>query len=113
MPGMEDFMFEFCRIGARCNGAHPYIAELDGEPISTAAFLMYDGIAMLAGASTVPEGRNQGGQTALLHARLQFARDSDCTLAIMGAAPGSQSQKNAQKNGFHIAYTRTKWQLIG
>jgi hypothetical protein len=27
------------------------------------------------------------------------------------ALPGSQSQKNAQKNGFDIAYTRTKWQL--
>jgi hypothetical protein len=31
----------------------------------------------------------------------------------MGALPGSQSQRNAQKNGFNIAYTRTKWQLVG
>lgn len=113
MPGMEGFMFEFCRIGAQCDGAYPYIAELEGKPISTAAFLMYDGIALLAGASTVPDGRNQGGQNALLEARLQFARESGCELAIMGAAPGSTSQKNAQNNGFHIAYTRTKWQLIG
>jgi hypothetical protein len=30
---------------------------------------------------------------------------------MMGALPGSQSQKNAEKNGFRIAYTRTKWQL--
>lgn len=113
MPGMEDFMFEFCRIGAQCKGSYPYIAELNGKPISTAAFLMYDGVALLAGASTVPEGRNQGGQTALLDARLQFARESGCTLAVMGAAPGSQSQINGQKNGFNIAYTRTKWQLKG
>lgn len=112
MPGMEDFMFNFCRIGAQCDGAYPYIAELDGKPISTAAFLMYDGIALLAGASTIPDGRNQGGQTALLEARLRFARESGCTLAIMGATPGSQSQINGQKNGFNIAYTRTKWQLV-
>lgn len=112
MPGMGDFMFNFCRIGAQCEGAYPYIAEIDGKPISTAAFLMYDGIALLAGASTVPEGRRQGGQTALLDARLKFARDSGCTLAVMGASPGSQSQRNAQKNGFNIAYTRTKWRLI-
>ena len=111
MPGMEDFMFDFGRIGARCSGAYPYIAEIDGEPVSTAAFLMYDGVAILAGASTVPNARNQGGQTALLEARLRFARESGCTHAMMCAAPGSQSQINGQKNGFEIAYTRTKWLL--
>ncbi|MEJ7625208.1 MAG: GNAT family N-acetyltransferase [Pyrinomonadaceae bacterium] len=111
MPGMEEFMFNFSRMGAQCSGAYPYIAELDGKPIATAAFLMYEGVAILAGASTIPDARNQGGQTALLNARLQFARESGCTLAMMGAAPGSQSQINGQKNGFDIAYTRTKWQL--
>jgi hypothetical protein len=30
---------------------------------------------------------------------------------MMGASPGGQSQRNAEKNGFRIAYTRTKWQL--
>lgn len=113
MPGMEDFMFNFCRIGAQCAEAFPYIAELDGNPISTGALLIYEDVALLAGASTIPNGRNQGAQTALLEDRLTFAAEQGCTLAVMGASPGSQSQKNAQKNGFHIAYTRTKWQLIG
>jgi hypothetical protein len=63
----------------------------------------------LAGA--IPESRNLGAQNALLDARLRYAAASGCTLAIMGAAPGSQSQRNAEKNGFRIAYTRTKWQL--
>ncbi len=110
MPGMEDFMFNFCRIGAQCAEAFPYIAELDGDPISTGALLIYEDVALLAGASTIPEGRNRGAQTALLDARLRHARDNGSTLAIMAASPGSQSQKNAQKNGFN-AYTRTKWQL--
>jgi hypothetical protein len=30
---------------------------------------------------------------------------------MMCALPGSQSQRNTQKNGFDIAYTRTKWHL--
>ncbi len=113
MPGMEDFMFSFCRIGAQCAEAFPYIAEMDGDPISTGALLIYEDVALLAGASTIPEGRNQGAQSALLEGRLRHARENGCTLAIMGASPGSQSQKNAQKNGFNIAYTRTKWQKIG
>ena len=111
MEGLADFMFRFCQIGAQTAGAHPFFAELDGKAISTGTLFIYDDVCILAGASTVPEGRNNGAQSALLDARLQFARERGCTLAIMGAAPGSQSQKNAQKNGFNIAYTRTKWQL--
>lgn len=111
--GLADFMFNFGRISAQCAGAYPYLAELDGEAISTGMMFVHGEIAMLAGASTIPEGRNQGAQNALLHARLSHATELDCNLAVMGASPGSQSQKNAQKNGFHIAYTRTKWKLIG
>jgi GNAT superfamily N-acetyltransferase len=111
MPGLADFMYEFGRIGARSAGARPFVAELDGKPISTGALFIYDDAALLAGASTIPEGRNRGAQNALLDARLRYAAAQGCAIAIMGARPGSQSQRNAEKNGFRIAYTRTKWQL--
>jgi len=110
---LADFMFNFGQISAQCAGSYPYLAELDGKAISTGMMFVHGDVAMLAGASTIPEGRNQGAQNALLHARLSHAAELGCTLAVMGASPGSQSQKNAQKNGFSIAYTRTKWQLIG
>jgi hypothetical protein len=29
----------------------------------------------------------------------------------MAAEPGSASQRNAERHGFRIAYTRVKWQL--
>lgn len=109
--GLADFMFSFGRVGAQCKGAFPYLCELNGKPISTGALLIYDDICLLAGASTIPEGRNRGAQTALLSARLRHATENGCTLAMMAASPGSQSQRNAQKNGFEIAYTRIKWEL--
>jgi hypothetical protein len=110
-PELGEFMLKFGRIGAQCNGAYPYLAELKGKAISTGALLIYNDICILAGASTIPEGRNRGAQNALLDARLKYAANKGCTLAIMGASPGSQSQRNAQKNGFQMAYTRIKWQL--
>jgi len=30
----------------------------------------------------------------------------------MGALPGSPSQRNAERQGFRIAYTRNKWRLV-
>lgn len=106
-----EFMLNFSKISASCRGSFPFIAEHEGTAIATGMLFVFDDVCMLAGASTIVSGRNQGAQTALLVDRLQLAASRGCKLAIIGAAPGSQSQKNAQKNGFHIAYTRTKWQL--
>lgn len=110
-PGLGEFMYNFGWVSAQCEGAYPYLAELDGEAIATGMLFVYGETCILAGASTVPAGRRRGAQNALLVDRLAFAADSGCRLAMMGAAPGSQSQRNAQKNGFQIAYTRIKWQL--
>jgi hypothetical protein len=42
-------------------------------------------------------------------ARLRHAAEHGCDLATMGAAPGSASQRNAERQKFRIAYTRIKW----
>ena len=108
---LREFMLAFGKIAASTDGGHPFLAELDGRPIAAGGFQIYDDVCILAGASTVPDARRQGAQNALLGARLRLGREYGCSLAIMCALPGSQSQKNAQKNGFNIAYTRTKWHL--
>jgi hypothetical protein len=42
---------------------------------------------------------------------MHYAFDHGCDLAMMVAQPGSASQRNAERKGFRIAYTRTKWRL--
>ena len=108
---LKEFMLAFGSIAARTSNGHPFIAELDGRPIAAGGFQIFDDVCILAGAATVPAARRLGAQNELLKGRLQFAVEHGCTLAMMCALPGSQSQKNAQKNGFNIAYTRTKWHL--
>jgi hypothetical protein len=68
-------------------------------------------VALFAGAATIPGARNRGAQRALLDARMRHAFHAGCDLAMMCAAPGSASQRNAERLGFRIAYTRTKWRL--
>lgn len=100
---------ELGRISASSKGTVPFFAEIDGRPIATGAIAIHDGVAVLAGASTIPEERRQGAQRALLEARLRHARAQGCDLAMMCTAPGSASQRNAERQGFRIAYTRIKW----
>ena len=106
-----DFFLEFGVLIAQAPGAVPLIATLDGTPIATACLRCEAGVALFAGASTVPAHRNRGAQRALLEARMNHASAVGCDLAMMCASPGSASQRNAERQGFRIAYTRTKWTL--
>jgi hypothetical protein len=108
---LADFIEDLSRVSAARSGAVSFLAELDGEPIATGALSIGEGVALLAGASTVPEGRRRGAQLALLDARLRHAAEQGCDIAMMCAAPGSASQRNAERQGFRIAYTRIKWSL--
>lgn len=112
MPDAFDFMYDFAFTSANAENCTPFLAEIKGKPIATSALYIFDGVAVIAGTSTIFEERKQGAQTALIQAHLHFAREKGCDLVIMAASPGSQSQKNAEKNQFRIAYTRTKWQLF-
>ncbi len=38
--------------------------------------------------------------------RLDYAAAAGCQLATMGALPGSTSQRNAERLGFRVAYTK-------
>jgi GNAT superfamily N-acetyltransferase len=108
-PEIAAFARALGRVNARAADTHCFLAELDGRTIGAGAMHVHDGVALLAGASTIPDARRRGGQRALLAARLRFATDAGCDLAMMGAAPGSASQRNAERQGFRIAYTRIKW----
>jgi hypothetical protein len=108
-PGLEDFMNDLGRITANSRGITPFFAEIEGKPVATGSLSIQDGVALFAGASTIHEARKQGAQRALLHARMRFAAEHGCDLAMMGALPGSESQRNAERQGFRIAYTRIKW----
>jgi GNAT superfamily N-acetyltransferase len=88
-----------------------FLVERDGEPIATGSLAIHEGVALLAGASTIPARRGLGAQALLLAARLAEARRRGCELAMMVAAPESTSQRNAERRGFRVAYTRSKWRL--
>ena len=89
-----------------------FLAEIDGEPGAAGALCIHEGVALFGGAATVPELRRRGLQTALLQERMRYAFEHRCDLAMMVALPGSDSQRNAERRGFQVAYTRTKWQLF-
>ena len=108
-PEAAAFIRDFGPVSARAKGMVCFVVEWDRYPIAAGAIAMHDGVALLAGASTDPAYRGRGAQGALLDARLAYAASAGGELAMMGAQPGSASQRNGERQGFRIAYTRIKW----
>ena len=109
-PELEDFMRQTGALLVSREGSPCFLAEVDGQPGAAGAMVIHEGVALLAGAATVPELRRRGLQSALLEARLRYASEDGCDLAMMVTETGSKSQRNAERLGFRVAYTRTKWQ---
>lgn len=111
VPELTEFLLALAPLGTQWEDSVSFLGELDGQAIAAGTLCFCGGVALLAGACTIPEGRRQGAQLALLEARLRCAAERGCDIAMMCAEPGSASQRNAERHGFRIAYTRTKWQL--
>jgi GNAT superfamily N-acetyltransferase len=104
------------RIGAVCIAREQspcFLAEVDGEPGAAGVLSLHEGVALFGGSATVPELRRRGLQAALLDERMCYAFEHGCDVAMMVAEAGSNSQRNAERKGFRVAYTRLKWRLGG
>lgn len=109
LPELVPFVRAIGTVYAHMADARCFLVEQHGEPAAAGVLVIHEGTALLGGASTRPGFRRQGAQLALLGSRLAAARAAGCDLAVMSARPGSASQRNAERHGFRIAYTRTKW----
>ena len=92
-------------------GAQLYLASVDGEQAGAAALSVTDGVGYLAAAGTLPEFRGQGVHSALIRARIDAAATEGCELVGALAEFGSPSQRNLQRAGLQVAYTKAVWRL--
>ena len=107
VPAHEEFPREVIARAERDDtGMTRYVALLVGVIAGGARLRMAEGIAQLTGAATAPAHRRRGVQTALLSARLADAAAAGCDIAVVTTQPGSKSQRNVQRQGFDLLYTR-------
>ncbi|MCB2211303.1 GNAT family N-acetyltransferase [bacterium] len=83
-----------------------YLARFNGEPAGGAVIAMLGEIGLMIGASTLPQFRRRGIQTALINRRFSDALAAGCEVATIYASQSSGSQHNAERLGFHIIYTQ-------
>ena len=88
-------------------GVQCYLAVTEaGELAGGAAAAVYSGLATLFADSTIARHRRRGLHAEIIAARLNEALAQGCDLATASTLPGSGSQRNYERMGFEVAYTR-------
>ena len=89
-----------------------YLAVAEsGEPAGGGAAAIHGGLASFFADSTVPQFRRLGLHRELIAARLNEALAQGCDLATASTLPGSGSQRNYERLGFQVVYTKVT--LVG
>ena len=79
----------------------------DGETALAGAQLgSHEGLAIFQCDGTIRRYRRAGLQLKLIQHRLSRAAQAGCDMATADTEPGSASQRNYEKLGFRVAYTR-------
>jgi ribosomal protein S18 acetylase RimI-like enzyme len=89
-------------------GARAYVAVVEGKTVAcgTGLVIAQHRVFALGGAGTLAEYRGRGLQTALLRARMAAAAAAGCEYAVVVTQGGTTSQRNCERLGFCVAYSK-------
>ena len=89
-------------------GALPFIASAEGKLVAcgTGLVIPQHKVFALCGAGTLAAYCRRGLQTALLRARMAAAVGAGCEYAVVVTQGGTTSQRNAERLGFRVAYSK-------
>jgi GNAT superfamily N-acetyltransferase len=91
------------RPSGRC-----FLALAGNDIVAGACVSADQKLAEFYGAATLAGFRKRGAQSVLIAARLAWAVEQGCDLATTSTQPGSTSQRNYERAGFNVVYSRAK-----
>jgi len=85
-----------------------FVAAINGKLVAcgTGLVIPEHRVFALCGAGTLAEFRGRGLQTALLRARMAAAVAAGCEYAAVVTQGGTTSQRNVERLGFRVAYSK-------
>ena len=85
------------------------IRDSDGVWLACGQLVPAGQVGFFANDATLTSARKKGAQTALILARMKAAATRPFAFLAAEVAPGSTSERNYQRCGFDIAYTRAHY----
>jgi GNAT superfamily N-acetyltransferase len=112
--GMDDSIAPAFLASATRPGWQPFAAWLDDEIVTTGSVFINGETGQCVAGATKPEARGRGGQTAVLKARADAARQAGCRWVVTetgaeGPGEHNSSLHNMLRLGFEVLYERQNW----
>jgi len=107
--GRDEVTVEELHLGRMLFAVHRtqcYFAILDNMTTACGQMGFHAGVATCFGDSTLVSYRRRGAHAALIRTRLAEAAARGCDLITAGTQPGSISQRDYERQGFQVAYTK-------
>ncbi len=83
-----------------------FLAKVNDEYAAASALYTNGEVARLGGMGTLVDFRGKGLQTEMIRHRVNHALEKRCKYIFSDTQPGNNSQRNLERNGFKLAYTR-------
>lgn len=91
------------------NDLYLCMARVGGIPAGVSILFIKNGTGLMADAAALPAFRGQGCHSALVRQRLAAAAERGCDLLTSFVEFGSASQRNLERAGLRVAYTKAMW----
>jgi GNAT superfamily N-acetyltransferase len=105
----EEFQLGMTLFHMPCTSG--YLAWVNDQAAGGGSMSIRNKVASFFGDATLPAFRGRGIHLAMIRERIRCALESGCDLIAAGTLPGSGSQRNYERSGFQIAYTKTTMAL--
>jgi GNAT superfamily N-acetyltransferase len=106
-PPHADALVDLVAALGSSAGAAPLEIRMNGVTAAGGILSILGDTAILHCDATLDPFRGQGLQSLLIRERLRRAAEAGCDLAMACTVPGTTSQRNYERQGFRVAYTKT------
>lgn len=89
--------------------ADRFAGMVDNKIVAVGSSATFEDTVYLGGMGTLEAFRGRGFQTAMVERRLALAQEKGVKWAMIETTPGTGSQRNAMRAGFHVVYTAAIW----
>lgn len=86
-----------------------YIAYIGGQPAGMGSLFICENEGYIANDYTFPDFRGKGLQSALIHYRLEVAKEMNLEMVYTDVEFGTTSHNNMLKIGFRLVYVNSFW----
>ena len=108
--GEENIPDELMTVGRAVFSARSSTSFLIDD-LAACGFMIQSRLATFYADGTRTIARGRGLQSALIRARIALSAEQGCDLATASTLPGSPSQRNYERAGFRVAYTKIAFEM--